>query len=172
MTKRSLVLLLVGILVATAASAAKVLVQTDPDANFSSLSTYAWRQDEPPIDAAIDREIRVSCDRVLAKKGLKRVEKDQAPDLYIEYAAGAIDVLQAGVRLVPGWWGGLWAVGGAVSQIEAGIIFVFTDVAADKPIWAGSLKLRGTTPGADIILRERAHKEAAKVIKKYPALDR
>lgn len=77
--KRSL-LVLVGLLVAGAATAG-VQVEFDPEFDFSSYSSYAWREGTPAQRKTAEERIHTSVDRELGEAGL-RLEEEK-PDLWV-----------------------------------------------------------------------------------------
>lgn len=61
--------------------AADVKVEFDPGFDFSSYSTYAWREGTPARREAAERRIHESVNRELAEAGLRR--SDTAADLWV-----------------------------------------------------------------------------------------
>ena len=162
--------LLLSLTLASAAAAAKIQTESVPKGELAALRSYAWQKESAPGSDPVDRLIREAADDTLAKKGLVRVEAGEEPDLLISYQVGAADQLRSSMLMTVGWWGGLVAYPGARSAVEAVLLIVLTDSTGERPLWAGSILVRGNTPQAEMVMQERAGKYAAKVLKKYPKL--
>ncbi len=170
MPHRSLLLILLGALLATAAQAAKVQVRSDPDTDLSAFRTYSWRLSEGPGDEILDREIRQAADEMLSDKGLQRIETSSGEaDLLIDYVVGGADLLRSGWIVEVDWWGFALTPGGR-SSVEAGLLMILRNKSTDKPVWGGQILVRGNTPQALEVMRKRAGKYTKKLLKKYPKL--
>ncbi len=169
----SLLPLLALSLLALPAHAAKVQTASDPEADFSTFRTFAWRPSEA-ADPGVGPEVRSSANRVLTDKGLRRVEPDQDPDIWLEFAVGSADMLYADWKYELGWWNTLWRTGAARSRVSGGVLVVISSngrgTEDDAPVWGGRVIMEGNNPDALMVMAGRAGKEVAKMMKKYPGL--
>ena len=110
MKSRTLTVLLVVLVAATAAYAQKVNVDWDRGADFSKFHTYAWQQSPHPAKGLWDQRVIDGVNKQLQAKGLKEVQSD--PDLWVVYTSHVEDqkqVVGTGYNYGPGWgWGPWW----------------------------------------------------------------
>lgn len=137
-------------------SGIKVVSDYNPEADFSSLHTFAWLPipPEPTGDHRADSAIlagrvRRSVVADLKAKGFQEVLPNAKPDFYVAYQAAVDEKIS--VRSTPthygygGWWGGYGYPMGAmgtqttVHQYELGtLILDIVDRERDDLIWRGS----------------------------------
>lgn len=160
--------LVLPLALASAASAAKVQTNHDPEADFASFKTYRWNKAEGPGGVNIDRPVRAAAEAALAKKGLKKVEVGEPADLELMYNAGGVSNLTAGVGVAPGWWGGLFLIPQGEWYTTAGIAFTFHEVATDKVVWSGWKIVKGTNQNAPQVMAKRAPGYTKDIFAKYP----
>lgn len=140
-------------------STLRVSSDFDPEADFSSLSTYAWKSTaqpetgDPRLDnSLLDQRIRRSVDAELANRGFEKTESGQ-PTFLIGYHAaieGKLDVQTINDYYGYGaGWGWNYGMGpGAgwrgspethVRQYDDGTLIIdVSDPATEKLIWRGS----------------------------------
>jgi hypothetical protein len=147
MTRREL---LVGVALAAMASPSpaqdlrlpRVDLDYDPEADFASFRTYAWKD---PVQAARDPKARTSIvwyvDAGLRKKGLEKVDAD--PDLYVRYYAKGRTKLKGtpsqGQSRLPGGTGSLSTSVDFAKVAEGTLILELQRASDGKAVWrAGS----------------------------------
>lgn len=132
-----------------------VKVNWQESAPFSSYHTYAWRggRGRPDIAQFYQQWVEKDVDEQMVKKGLRRVEMDQNPDLILFYHIAAQEVMDATTMVDGfgwgggpwrGWggWGG-WGLGGGIAETTAeprmmGILTIdIADANAKKIVWRG-----------------------------------
>jgi hypothetical protein len=109
------------LLMAGSAVSQDVRYNFDSTADFSKFKTYKWitLKSEAPIDKLTDDQIKASLDAGLARKGLKKVDTDNA-DLFIGYQTTE-HISEKFASFSPGWTVGPgWAAGGLSSGGTAG----------------------------------------------------
>lgn len=138
---RSLILALVGLmfLAASPLCAQKVKVQANPEADFTSLRTYAWKRGAPAPNAGTDEFIRTHIEQQLAAKGFRPVPEDQA-DFFLTYFAG-LDVGVTASSYDYTW--PVWAVTGTVpatsadASVEGKLTVDMIDKTGKRLLWRG-----------------------------------
>ena len=100
---------------------------------------------------------------------LKRAPDDgSACDLILSYNVGSSDLLASGFSVDADYWGNLVVVPGNDSNVSAGLILFVSDPESKEALWAGWMILRGTSPQALMVMRDRAPSYVAKILSKYP----
>jgi len=67
--------------------AQKVHVEREKGIDFCSFNTYAWHDSKHPANEFWAARVTTAIDRELVRKGLKKVDRDESPDLEIVYNA-------------------------------------------------------------------------------------
>jgi Domain of unknown function (DUF4136) len=107
--KRILALVVLGLLVSSAAVAQKTNIDWDRQANFSQYHTYAWQPSPHPAKGFWDQRIMDAVDKQLQAKGLTKV--DSNPDMWVVYSNSIHDqkeVVGTGYNMGPYWGWGYW----------------------------------------------------------------
>jgi hypothetical protein len=131
-----------------AVSAQEVDIRLKEGTDFSRYSTYAWAphldlEDDHPLadDSPLDLKIKRVADADLAGKGYQRVDREEGPDLLINYVGFGTDVTSVeGVKkdLAPGVaWIGDPQAHSMRSYREGTLVFEVVDTAADEMVWSG-----------------------------------
>ena len=90
--------LVVGVLLAGSASAAKRYTVFDPEVDFSAYRTYAWRA-HGEFESEAGPRIRYGGNEALQRKGLRQVRPEDGPDVWIEYMVGSNEMLRDGFKV-------------------------------------------------------------------------
>ena len=154
----------------------------DKEADFSKFKTYKWvaLKDAAKLDDMLDKQIKESLDAELAKKGLTKVDEDNA-DLYVGYQAAVGQEKQFtsysdNWGYGGGWYGGGWYGGGGMSTTtgQTSTIYVgqlgvdMYDSAKHQLVWRG-VASKTIDPKAKPEKREKnLAKAAKKLFKNYP----
>lgn len=162
---------LAGLLVAVTLAAAKVFVDHDPRADFSSYETYAWIAGTPSPNPSGEALIRSSLDAALQAHGLKRV--DRSPDLFVASHVTRSDqqtitVQNYGDRSYQSGWG-LSEHG--EQDIPVGTLIVdLVDAQSKQLVWRGT----GTATLSSKMSRneKKLNKVLAKMFREFPPRDR
>src|ERR1700752_3662542 len=142
------------LLLATGATAQTVKVNWQEDAPFSDYRTYAWQPSKNQGAHFYQQWVQKDVDDELAQKGLRKVDADQNPDLYLYYHVMSQEVVDStttddGVGFGGGpwgFWGGWGGWGGFapdIAQTEAeprmlGILSVdMVDAKKKQMVWRG-----------------------------------
>ena len=107
--KRIFAIVVLGLLVSTAAVAQKINVDWDRQANFSQYHTYMWQTSPHPAKGFWDQRITDAVDKQLQAKGLTKV--DSNPDVWVVYSNSIHDqkeVVGTGYNMGPYWGWGTW----------------------------------------------------------------
>jgi len=142
-------LLTMTILVGRSAMGQKVSLDYDKDTNFSKFATYAWVRGTPVPNETLDQYIILVSDGMLEKKGLRKVEPQNADLLFTYHAAGDADLNIGGVQDptyssvggVPIEGQTVWTTGGAAPArlIRKGQLAVQAlDRSSHKIVWTGT----------------------------------
>ncbi len=167
-------LILVGFVVALAASCASVRVNSDYDkkADFSSYSSYAYLKsgiDQVQISDLDKKRILYAIDDVMATKGFT---KSESPDIIVSIftkESERVDVYNnVGFGWGVGWGGPYWGVGyNNVSTTLEGTLFIdFVDAKTKELVWQGQ--------GTGYLTESAAKKDArimefvTKILAEYP----
>lgn len=181
MKKFFLISIFLFLLAANTALSQDVRYNFDKSTNFSKFKTYKWVliPGATQLDDLADKQIRSALDAELARKGLTKVEGDNA-DLFIGYQA-AIDQekqftsFSSGWGYGPGWYGGGWygypagVITGQTSTIYIGQLAIdMYDAANHSLVWRGVVS-KTIDPKAKPDKRQRnLEKAVAKLLKTYP----
>jgi hypothetical protein len=161
--------LLLVVATASAADAARVKTQLAPGADLAKRVTYRWDRPAGPGPEGLDEKLRAAAEKTLAGRGLRKAAEGEAKvDLVLSYNVGAADQLAAGFSVDADYWGNLVAVPGNDSNVSAGIVLFVSDPASNEALWAGWMILRGTSPQALMVMRDRAPGYVEKILSKYP----
>ena len=183
MRTRTMVLLSFAFIFTVAASrctfAQDVRYNFDRNANFSSYKTYKW-VDNPnaqKLSDLADRQFKAAVDAELAKKGLTRVESDDA-NLYITYQAALQQEKQytsfnSGWGYGPGWGGyGYGGTGMTTTNTTTihvgGIDLDMYDTAKKALVWEGTASKVIDPKAKPDKQQKNLNKGVAKLLKNYP----
>ncbi len=165
-------------LLAVAAYAAKpVEIRAQEGVDFSGFQSYAWTsheyldKDSPLREGAeLDRKIRGAADKLLKKRGFQRVEREESPDLMINYVGMGNDYFQAdGItkEIAPGVkWIGDPHSHSMRSYREGTLVFEVIDTASEEMVWSGWVTELAPSIAK---LRAKAEKATQKVFKHFPS---
>jgi Domain of unknown function (DUF4136) len=142
--KRIFALIVLGLLVCSAAVAQKTNVDWERDANFSQYHTYGWQPSPHPAKGFWDQRIIDAIDQQLQAKGLTKV--DSNPDLWVVYSNSIHDqkeVVGTGYNMGPywgwGWWGGPTTTTYNTWVTKIGTLVVeISDAKQHELLWRGS----------------------------------
>jgi len=179
-TLLSLVLLLLG---AGMALGQDVRYNFDKDTDFSKFKTYKWVpiKDAGQVNDLTDKQIKSTIDAELAKKGLTKVETDNA-DLFIGYQAAVGQEKQftsysSDWGYGPGWYRGGWYGGypgggtttGQTSTIYTGQLALDMYDSANKDlVWRGVASKTIDTNAKPDKQQKNLAKAVTKLLKNYP----
>ena len=107
--RRIFALVVMTLLISSAAVAQKTNVDWDRQANFSQYHTYAWQKSPHPAKNFWNDRIIDAVDKQLQAKGLTKV--DSNPDLWVVYSNSIHDqkeVVGTGYNMGPYWGWGYW----------------------------------------------------------------
>jgi len=170
-------------LVASGCLAQDVRYNFDKNTDFSRFKTYKWVaiKGADQTNALVDKQIKDSLDAELAKKGLSKVEGDNA-DLYIGYqtAVGqekqfnsySTDWGYGGGWYRGGWYGGMGGssmTSGQTSTIYTGQLAVDMYDSANKDlVWRGVASKTLDAKAKPDKQTKNLNKAVAKLLKNYP----
>jgi len=163
------------------ACAQDVRYNFDKDTNFSKYKTYKWviLKDAVQLDNIMDKNIKSTVDAELAKKGLTRVDTDNA-DLYIGYQGSVAQDKQftsysSGWGYGPGWYRGGWygpsstMTTGQTTTIYTGqLVLDMYDSAHTDLVWRGVVSKTLDTKAKPDKQQKNLTKAIAKLLKDYP----
>ena len=171
-----LLLLLLG-----TAFAQDIRYNFDKDTDFSKFKTYRWVQvkDAQKLDNLVDKQIKEAFDAELAKKGLSKVEDENA-DLYVAYQT-ALGTEKQFTSYNNDWgYGGGWYRGGwygpsgGMTTGTTDTIYVGTlaldmyDSAHKDLVWRGIASKTLDEKAKPDKRQKNLNKAVAKMLKKYP----
>jgi hypothetical protein len=162
---------------------AKVVVDFDPNLDFSRYKTYAFIggvenlvmiQLNPDL---IENRMHHSVLRELDKRGLREVKPEEHPDLVVRYWANSstqLDVALAGdwgpySAYVGSYWGFLFESVSASSKKEGALIIDLIDPKAKSLAWRLYLIRKITNPDKEW---KKADEEISKAFESYPPSDK
>jgi len=175
--KRLVILGAIHLLALAAFAAEPVDIRAKAGVDFSQYETYAWTSHEYLIEgsplregAPLDQRIRGAADKLIKGRGFKRVEREESPDLMINYVGMSNDYFQAeGItkEIAPGvkWIGDVNAHS-MRSYREGTLVFEVIDTKTEEMIWSGWVTELAPTIEK---LRSRAEKATRKVFKHFPS---
>lgn len=165
-------LLLVGVAVT---AWAKVITDHDPDADFSSYSTYAWMPRENSVDAQLPEHLLIRLQRVseevLATKGLEPSPAPPQTDLLLTYYLALdsrlkIDYVAYGAASPwgYGYWGG-YGYAEAREYTAGTLVLDIVDARTHRLVWTGRLEktVQSANPSG-----ERIERAVKKLLKEFP----
>jgi hypothetical protein len=149
----------------------------DRDADFSKYKTYKWvdNKNAQRLDDLAERQFKTAMDAELAKKGLSKVDSDNA-DLYLSYQVALQQEKQytsfdSGWGYGRGWrgWGGTGISTGQTSTIHVGAVDVdMYDVAERQLVWEGMASKTIDPRAKPDKQQKNLEKAVAKLLKNYP----
>jgi hypothetical protein len=181
MKKRSLCVIGFVLLLLTTAFGQDIRYNFDKNSDFSKFKTYKWVEikDAQKVDDLVDKQIKESIDAELAKKGLSKVEGENA-DLYIAYQT-AIGTEKQFTSYNTDWgYGGGWYRGGwygptgGTTTGQTSTIYVGTlaldmyDAANKQLVWRGVATKTLDAKAKPDKRQKNLNKAVAKLLKKYP----
>jgi len=162
---------------------AKVVVDFDPNLDFSKFKTYAFIGGVENLVAIqlnpdlIENRMHHSVSRELDKRGLHEVRPGENPDLVVRYWANSssqVDVAVAGnwgqyAAYIDGYWGFLFNSVGVPNPKESNMIIDLIDPKAKSLAWRFYLICKLSNPDKDW---KRADEEISKAFENYPPSDK
>jgi hypothetical protein len=153
----------------------------DKNTDFSKFKTYRWVsiKDASKVDDLTDRQIKDTIDSELAKKGLTKVDTENA-DLYVAYQAAIGTEKQftsynSDWGYGPGWYRGGWygptggMTTGQTSTIYTGQLALDMYDSANKDlVWRGIASKTLDTKAKPEKRQKNLQKAMAKLLKNYP----
>jgi hypothetical protein len=179
---------LLSIILLTLAAASSAFPQDvrynfDKNASFSNFKTYKWVElkDATKLNSLLDNQIKAALDAELAKKGLTKVEGENA-DLFIGYQAAIAQEKQFTSYSTdwgygPGWGRGGWygaggmstTTTGQTSTINVGQLAVdMYDSAKHNLVWRGLASKTIDQKAKPEKQQKNLEKAVAKLLKNYP----
>lgn len=175
--KRLMIVGMLHLLVVAAHAAESVEIRAKEGVDFSQYQTYAWTSHEYLVEdsplregAPLDRRIRGAADKLISSRGFKRVERDESPDLMINYVGMGNDYFQAeGIskEIAPGVkWIGDPNAHSMRSYREGTLVFEVLDLTTDEMVWSGWVTELAPTIEK---LQAKAEKATRKVFRHFPS---
>lgn len=154
-----------------------VEIRAKQGVDFSRYETYAWtsheylEKDSPLREGApLDRQIRDAADKRIERNGFTRVEREESPDLMINYVGMGNDYFQAeGItkEIAPGVkWIGDPQAHSMRSYQEGTLVFEVIDTETEEMVWSGWVT--ELAPSIEK-LRAKAEKATRRVFKHFPS---
>jgi Domain of unknown function (DUF4136) len=179
--KRFFILSVVTLLLAASSFAQDVRYNFDKSADFSKFKTYKWVpiKDASKVSDLADKQIKDAVDAELAKKGLTKVEGDDA-NLYVGYQAAVGEEKQfssysTGYGYGPGWGGGWYGgmgtttTSGSTSTIYKGQLALdMYDSAGHDLAWRGVVSKTIDPKAKPEKFQKNLAKAVKKLLKNYP----
>ena len=167
---------MIYLMAAVNVAAQDVDIRAKDGVSFSKYATYAWAPhldvegDHPVADgSALDLTIKKAADAELKRKGYERVEREESPDLMINYVGFGTDMTDIeGVtkELAPGVkWIGDPQAHSMRSYREGTLVFEVVDTATEEMIWSGWVTELARTFEK---LRGKASKATRRVFTHFP----
>ena len=177
MVRKALILLLTMLGPSLALAKESVEIRAKEGVDFSGYSTYAWtsheylKADSPLREGApLDRRIRDAADKMIERNGFARVEREESPDLMINYVGMGNDYFHAeGVtkEVAPGVkWIGDPNAHSMRSYREGTLVFEVIDTKTQEMVWSGWVTELAPTIEK---LQAKAEKATRKVFKHFPS---
>jgi hypothetical protein len=182
MKKHYLFSICVLVLITLCAAAQDVRYNFDKNADFTQFKTYKWvpiKGAQPPDDL-IDKQIKAAFDAELAKKGLTRVDTDDA-DLFVGYQTAIgkekeFTSYNSSWGYGGGWYGGGWygSPGGGMTTGQTTTIYVgqlaldMYDAKKHDLVWRGVASKTLDVKAKPEKREKNLQKGVAKLLKKYP----
>jgi len=141
--KRIFALVVLGLLVSSAAVGQKTNIDWDRQANFSQYHTYMWQKSPHPAKGFWDQRIVDAVDQQLQAKGLTKV--DSNPDVWVVYSNSIHEqkeLVGTGYNYGPYWgWGGGWGTPTVYNTWvtkEGTLVVEISDAKEKYLLWRGS----------------------------------
>ncbi len=156
------------LLAASPVCAQKVKVQANPEADFTSLRTYAWKVGAPAPNPGTDAFIRTHIEQLMAAKGFRAVPEGEA-DFFLTYFAG-LDVGVTASTYDYTW--PVWAVTGTVpatsadASVEGRLTVDMIDKTGKRLLWRGQTKTLLQGYGDKTV--KKVQKAIEKLFQKFP----
>jgi hypothetical protein len=125
------------LLVATAAYAQKVNVDSDPAAPFATYRTYVWVDGTPAPNPLSEDRLHMAVDAHLAARGLRMNTTN--PDVVVATHVTTMErkeLVANGFGYGP-WWGGGLATASVETFIEGTLVVDMYDAKTKKMVWRG-----------------------------------
>jgi Domain of unknown function (DUF4136) len=181
MKKMAFISMALLLLLASSAMCQDVRYNFDKAEDFSKFKTYKWVpiKDATPVNDLTDKQIKDAVDTELAKKGLSKVEGDNA-DLLIGYQTAVGTEKQftsynSSWGYGPGWYGGGWygpsggTTTGQTSTIYTGQLGLdMYDSAKHDLVWRGVASKTLDPKAKPEKQQKNLNKAVAKLLKNYP----
>lgn len=182
MKKLFLISLACLVIFSVSALAQDVRYNFDKDTDFSKFKTYKWvdLKDAPKVDDLTDKQIKASLDAELAKKGLTKVDGDDA-NLFIGYQTAIGTEKQftsynTDWGYGAGWYRGGWygSPGGGMTTGQTSTIYTgqlavdMYDSAHHDLVWRGVASKTIDTKAKPEKRQKNLDKAIAKLLKNYP----
>lgn len=156
---------------------AKVVSDHDPNADFSSYSTYEWLERENSAEHLLPNHLRLRLRRVteevLATKGLQPSPAPPQTDLLLTYYLSTeqkLEIEHVGYSPYSPWGYGYWpgfnyGYTEVRSYPEGTLVLDIVDARTRKLVWIGTLQreVRSTDPSG-----KQIRKSVTKLLKSYP----
>lgn len=182
MKKLFLITIACLVLVSSSALAQDVRYNFDKDTDFSKFKTYKWvdLKDASKVDDITDKQIKASVDAELAKKGLTKVDGDDA-NLFVGYQAAIGTEKQftsynTDWGYGAGWYRGGWygSPGGGMTTGQTSTIYTgqlavdMYDSTKHDLVWRGVASKTIDTKAKPEKRQKNLDKAIAKLLKNYP----
>ena len=176
MLRSIVVCAMICLMVAVNVAAQDVDIRAKDGVSFTKYATYAWAPhldvegDHPVADgSALDLTIKKAADAELERKGYERVEREESPDLMINYVGFGTDMTDIeGItkQLAPGVkWIGDPQAHSMRSYREGTLVFEVVDTATEEMVWSGWVTELARTFEK---LRAKASKATRRVFTHFP----
>lgn len=151
-------------------SSAGVNVQTDPEADYSAYSTYAWHKGLPAARKQIQGFIVDAVESELEAKGLTKAASEGEADLYVvTYAFGSIEAgAVGGFFRDPSWSWGIITVDARAVGVGT-LVIELVDVQNNRLVFHGVAD--NTIIGQDAgwpQIEKKVKKVTKKILGRYP----
>ena len=176
MLRSIVVCAMICLMVAVNVAAQDVDIRAKDGVSFTKYATYAWAPhldvegDHPVADgSALDLTIKKAADAELERKGYGRVEREQSPDLMINYVGFGTDMTDIeGItkQVAPGVkWIGDPQAHSMRSYRQGTLVFEVVDTATEEMVWSGWVTELARTFEK---LRAKASKATRRVFTHFP----
>lgn len=165
-----LLLLAISALSGTYVYSQSVSAQIDQITDFSGFKTYSLIRGTPPSNPMIDKRISDGIKLQLIAKGLRLVDKDSKPDLFVIYHAGCDDntnIVTYNTIIWADWNWGIGKVTHHYSRIKEGnLVIDLADTRTKRFVWRSYAK--DTISNNAEIVDKSLNKALMKMFKKLP----
>jgi Domain of unknown function (DUF4136) len=171
--KKTILITLAALASSAIALAQDVTYNYDTTANFSKFKTYKWVEipGGVKLDDLIARQLDAALQGELAKKGLTKVDSDEA-DLHIGYQVAISQERQLSAYGM----GGGWRMGGGMGTATTSTIQIGTvdldmyDPATKTLVWRGAATKTIDTGAKPDKRQKNIESGVAKLLKNYPPM--